>query len=255
MKLLFLTTVLLICTLTLCAQCDQCKTKLSFGTPRNYELTSTSDESGNRVFSKEERYSNLDGGHSLPDTSAKFKELSSKIIASLAKKYSSRFVDSCKITRIQMNDSELENSSEFSFRATILLTITKSVHYKFGLDFSKECELLKPNFPNIPDSKLFNQGITCCKAVLISKSDKINPIKAIGQIDIIHTPYSHEVISDKSATLIWIVRSTETKPDKAGFVRIYDKYVDFYTGKILKRVTTKYNPNPVIIEDSPVIIQ
>ena len=255
MKLFFLTALLLSLSLLINAQCDKCNSMQGFGTPRNYELTSSVDENGNRIFSKDERYSHLSGGHSLRDSSAEFKALSSKIITSLSKNYSPRFIDSCKITKIQMNDSELESSSEFNFRVTLILTINKNIQYKFGLDFSKECELLDPSFPNIPDTKLFSQYTTCCNAALISKSDKINPIKVVAQIDIIYIPYPHEVISDKSATILWLVRSAETKPDKAGFVRIYDKYVDFFSGKILKRVTTKYNRNPVMKEDAPVRIQ
>ncbi|HLP36754.1 hypothetical protein [Lacibacter sp.] len=246
MKTILLTTFSLFLTLLTKAQGQYCKTKTVFGTPFNYELKSYLDETKNRVFDKDEKYDELNP-KPIEINSDEFKKISDSIRASLTQNYSKRISDSCKILKIRKIFGEPENENELNYRAVIQIRINSSIQYKFGLDFNKNFGLLHGKLPSIPDSKFFSQFISCCKAIQVAKEDKIDPLKSVTDIDILHVPFPHEKFSDKSTTIVWLIRYQDNKADKNGYIKIFDKYIDIFTGKILKRSVTKVPSGPQII--------
>lgn len=252
MKAFLANVILLLVAVAATAQCKQCVQKKVFGTPRNYELKSFELEDGTVVFGIDEKYDYMLTTELTE--SAETETLARKIMESVKVEYSQRFADSSRIEKIRYNAADdVDTLNGLYYRVTFILRISNRIHYRFALDFTYRGELFYATAASsIPDPVLFGKHIGCCKAIELSKKDKKDPFTTVNEIDIIHMPFPLDKIDD--ASLVWLVES-RSRPGKKKFITVRRKYIDFFTGKVLKRTSTRIPTGPPkIVEDHEIRI-
>jgi hypothetical protein len=208
------------------AQTSICAGK-TFGTPRNYELEKHVYDEGTAVFSLLDKYSSM---KLLSDTTAEFEMVSAVTKKQLKNKYCQRFADSCVIVNIRYNTNE--DILPFKYRIILSLSLNGDVKYLFAQNLNADYTISDFEFPLTDCAKLFAISVDCQSAIQITMKDKGKRRMSIKGVSL-----AHNVAGENTFT--WWVQS-ESKINKDGFSYIEDKYIDVYTGKVMKSETIRH---------------
>jgi len=242
MKKILLFTALFFLASDLPAQCEKCNKEGRYGTVRNYELSSYT-ENGIRYFSQDSRYQFL-LRTPIKEGNPSFDSLARRMKEGIRNTFSKQFSDSCTVISINRYDSAYEVS--LGYRGIIAVSLPGKIKYRFLLDFTTLFTASSGDFPVLPDSVLFSKSpaISCCKALAIAARDKTNPLAKPESIDLIHLPFALETFTDNRYPLLWVVQGKPSAPDRKNMSVIHTKFIDYFTGRIIKRTSSKVPAGP-----------
>ena len=237
MKRLIISFFLTLTILKITAQCVVCPTNNIFGDPNNYHLIKYTNTNKETTYNIDLSYEYLNKAPEIKLNTPQFEFISKQVKKVIILNYGKLFAAQCKITQIKLNPVVLHDTSNYNFYILLELTLKNNLKYKFSLDFSKTFFLLNPRFPTIKSEKLFGPNISCCKALNIAIKDVINPISNIASIILLHTPFVLENLETPNNTLVWLVEEANLNTGKKSQEKANNKYIDFFSGKIIKRST------------------
>lgn len=164
---------------------------------------------------------------------------------SIASHYSQAFADSCEFKHlIYFKQTDQIGSA---YELVFMLSLPDKIKYRLEFDFNNDGSENYFGFPVIPDSVLFKKDISCNKAVLAAKKDKLYPFSKVETLGLTH------IISDLEGEpngFFWFVGGPISKGNKAGFVTQRFKLIEFSSFKVINRNTRSKQAKGIVRDES-----